>query len=491
MKALYSYSIASNIILLSFLIIIFASHVKASSSSSIDNFLECLPSYSNSSSFPISNSVYTRNNPSFLNVLQSYIRDSRFNTSSTPKPLAIVAALDVTHIQATVTCAKSNGLQIRIRSGGHDYEGFSYVANVPFIVLDMFNLRSIDIDIASETAWVQAGATIGELYYKIGKKSKIHGFPAGACFTLGIGGHFSGGGYGNMLRKYGLSIDNIIDAQVVDANGRILNRKSMGEDLFWAIRGGGGASFCVILSWKIKLVRVPRIVTRFDVPRTLEQGVTDIVLEWQQVSSIIDRNLFIRMQPMVYKYKQGGNSNKTIRVSFSGLYLGRAKSLVSLINKRFPLLKLQRHDVIEMSWVESTVSFFIGNGKPLEVLLQRTPSPPRLYGKHKSDFVKTPIPRSGLEKIWEKMIELETVFLQWNPYGGRMSEIQENSTAFPHREGNIFKMQYLTTWEDDSDEVMSRNLKGIRDLHAMFTPYVSRNPREAYLNYRDIDIGSN
>ncbi|XP_021716663.1 berberine bridge enzyme-like 3 [Chenopodium quinoa] len=466
----------------------FGYNVKASYSN-IDDFLDCLHYSSISNpSFPISNAIYTRSNPSFLKVLQAYIHESRFNTSSTPKPLAIVTALDVSHVQATVICAKENDVQIRIRSGGHDNEGLSYVAHVPFVILDMFNLRSIDIDIPSETAWVEAGATIGELYYKIGNTSKIHGFPAGLCFTVGAGGHFSGGGYGNMLRKYGLSIDNIVNALVVDVNGRILNRESMGEDLFWAITGGGAASFCVVISWKIKLVRVPKVVTFFDVARTLEEGVTDIVIQWQQVSSTINKKLFIRMQPMVSK--QGGNT--TIRISFLGLYLGRAKSLVTLINKEFPLLRLQKQDLNEMSWVESTVSYYIGNGNPLEVLLQRTPSPPHSYWKHKSDYVNSPIPREGLEKIWKKMIQLENhvIILQWNPYGGRMSEIKENATAFPHRSGYIFKMQYLVTWKDDSVEATSRNIEAIRDLHATFTPYVS-NPRVAYWNYRDIDVGTN
>ncbi|KAF8395029.1 hypothetical protein HHK36_018968 [Tetracentron sinense] len=70
--------------------------------------------------------------------------------------------------------------------------------------------------------------------------------------TIGVGGLFSGGGLSTMVRKYGLASDNILDASLVDVNGRILNRKSMGEDLFWAIRGGGGVSFGVIVSWKIR-----------------------------------------------------------------------------------------------------------------------------------------------------------------------------------------------------------------------------------------------
>ena len=72
----------------------------------------------------------------------------------------------------------------------------------------MFNLRSIDVNIGDETAGVQAGATLGELYYRIWEKSRVHGFPAGICPTVGVGGHLSGGGYGNMLQKYRLSVDH-------------------------------------------------------------------------------------------------------------------------------------------------------------------------------------------------------------------------------------------------------------------------------------------
>ncbi|KAF3518200.1 hypothetical protein DY000_02063485 [Brassica cretica] len=80
-------------------------------------------------------------------------------------------------------------------------------------------------------SWVQAGAILGEHYTKIAEKSKTLAFPAGICSTVGAGGHISGGGYGNLIRKHGLSVDHVVDAQLVDVNGKILNRSSMGVEV--------------------------------------------------------------------------------------------------------------------------------------------------------------------------------------------------------------------------------------------------------------------
>ncbi|KAK1584083.1 hypothetical protein Q3G72_029648 [Acer saccharum] len=291
----------------------------------LDIFLQCLPTHSQPS-YPIFESIYTPNNSSFQSILTAYIKNCRFLTADAPKPLTIVAASHESHVQATVICAKYSGLEIRIRSGGHDYEGLSYISTVPFVILDMFNLRSIDIDTANQTVWVQSGATLGELYYKISNTSKLLGFPAGVCTTLGVGGHFSGGGYGNLMRKYGLSVDNVVDAQIVDVQGRILDRKSMGEDLFWAIRGGGGASFGVILSWKVKLVPVPEKVTVFKINKTLEQGATDVVHRWQNVAHSLPEDIFIRAVPSITKGVREGEGLQLDELGRIHTFLGRFSS---------------------------------------------------------------------------------------------------------------------------------------------------------------------
>ncbi|KAK4254769.1 hypothetical protein QN277_010100 [Acacia crassicarpa] len=476
---------------LSFILLLLLLYVSVSfADSSIYNpFLDCLHKNTDPSD-NVSHTVYAKTNVSYTSILENYIRNARFNTSSTPKPSIIVTPLKESHVQATVICGKSIGVQIKIRSGGHDYEGSSYVSDQPFIILDLFNLRSISVDIQNEIAVVQSGATLGELYYRIWEKSKVHGFPAGVCPTVGVGGHLSGGGYGNMLRKYGLSVDHIIDATIVDVNGRILNKESMGEDLFWAIKGGGGGSFGVILSFTLKLVRVPEIVTVFRVEKTLEENATDLVVQWQDVAPRTDDRLFMRLllQPVTSKVNK---NQKTIRASVVTMFLGRSEELVKLLEKEFPVLGLKKENCNETSWMDAMLwwaNFDLGT-KP-EVFLDRALNSAQFL-KRKSDYVQTPISRDGLEWIWKKMVEVGKTGFVFNPYGGRMSEIPSDATAFPHRAGNLFKIQYSVSWDEAGSEAEKNFVTQARRLYSYMTAFVSKNPRSAFLNYRDLDIGTN
>ncbi|WVZ21784.1 hypothetical protein V8G54_000328 [Vigna mungo] len=456
-----------------------------------EKFVQCLYNYpfiSNS----IFNVVYTQTNSSYSSILDMSIRNSRFSNISS-KPQVIVTPLDVSHIQATIICSQCHGLQIRTRSGGHDYEGLSYVAQVPFVVIDIFNLRQITVDVENRTAWVQAGATLGELYYTISQKSKTLGFPAGVCATVGTGGHFSGGGYGFLMRKYGLAADNIIDAHIIDVNGNLLDRKAMGEDLFWAIRGGGGASFGVIVTWKIKLVLVPPTVTVFNVARTLEENATKIVQKWQLVANKLDERIFIRVDAK--KVNSVEHGKQTIQANFVSMFLGGVEELIPLMQKSLPELGLDRKDCTETSWIGSVVftnAVLLGStvNEAPEVLLNRSRLLRRI-NKAKSDYVRKPIPIDGLEGLWRLLYEVPDGELQFGPYGGRMDEISESEISFSHRSGFIFHIHYMVIWEEEGDEAAQRYMNWIRKLYKYMEPYVSKFPRAAYMNYKDLDIGVN
>ncbi|RZC43920.1 hypothetical protein C5167_036888 [Papaver somniferum] len=382
------------------------------------------------------------------------------------------------------------GLQIKVRSGGHDFEGLSYISDVPFIIVDMFNLRSIEVDVKHKQAWVQSGATLGEVYYRIAEKSKTLAFPAGPAATVGVGGHLSGGGYGYMLRKHGMAADNVINARIIDVHGRLLNKRTMGKDLFWAIRGGGGGNFGIVVAWKIRLVSVPRNVTVFSVNRNLAQGVTNIVHRWQEVSHQLPPELVILV--ILTAANSAPKGEKTIVATFSSMFLGDAKKLQKLMKKSFPELGLESKDCTEMSWIQSVLfldgMFLDGVPTSVDILLKRTK--PKLFFKVKSDYVKKPIPQIGLEGLWERLFKEEQTMSVLVPYGGRMNEISESKIPYAHRDGNIFKIVYMGYWireEEPSEKYIDR----VRRLYEYMTPYVSKSPREAYVNYRDLDLGQN
>ncbi|KAF4377401.1 hypothetical protein F8388_013747 [Cannabis sativa] len=461
------------------------------------SFLQCLSDHSssNSSNNDITKVVYTTTNSSYFSVLNFTIINPRFSSPSTPKPLFIITPLYESQVQAVVICARKHGVQIRVRSGGHDYEGLSYVSEIPFIVMDMINFRSITVDVEKRTGWVQTGATLGELYYEINKKSKTLAFPAGACPTIGVGGHITGGGYGAIFRKYGLAADNVIDAQLVDVEGRVLDRETMGEELFWAIRGGGGASFGVILAWKVLLVRVPETVTVFSINRNLEHNLTKLVHRWQYIAHKLPKELLLAVRFQTVNSTKKGSEMKKLQATFISVFLGRVDGLLYLMEKRFPELGLVREDCTQMSWIQSAL-FVAGlpSEQSPEILLDRTPQS-RLSFKAKSDYVKEPIPEKGLEGIWERLYEEDvgSGIVIMSPYGGKMSEIPESELPFGHRGGNMYKIQYLIYWEeeDNSGIVVEKHISWIRRLYNYMTPFVSKNPRSAYINYRDLDIGRN
>lgn len=358
--------------------------------------------------------------------------------------------------------------------------------NRPFAILNLANLNSISLDLDQRTAWIGSGATIGQVYYRISEKSGVLGFPGGVCPTVGVGGLLSGGGLGLMMRKFGLASDNVVDAQLVNADGEILDRESMGEDLFWAIRGGGGGSFGVVISWKINLVPVPAIVSIFAIRRTLHQGAVKLVNKWQYVAHRLPDELFFKVT--LEKNYQGNE----VEAVFKSLFLGDGDDLVKLMSESFGELGLEREDCREMSWIES-VMYFAGfdNGEPLEVLLERDFVFSNVCSKAKTDHVTEPIPEFVWENIWPRFMDEGAGIFVLEPYGGKMKEISESESPFPFRDGYLYNFQYFMTWTDKSEEASRKHMDWATRLYDELTPYVSMNPRASYVNCRDLDLGIN
>jgi hypothetical protein len=165
------------------------------------------------------------------------------------KPAAIIRVADAADVARAIAFAKQSGLPLSIKSGGHSAAAYSVCDNG--VVIDMHDMRSVQIDAANKTAWAETGLTAYELTQELDKQNFVLGF--GDTGSVGIGGITLGGGIGFLARKYGLTIDNLLAAEIVTADGQTLQVDSENHpDLFWAIRGGGG-NFGVVTKFKYQL----------------------------------------------------------------------------------------------------------------------------------------------------------------------------------------------------------------------------------------------
>lgn len=169
------------------------------------------------------------------------------------RPSAIVCPLTVEDIAHTIAFARQHGAELAVRSGGHSGAGHSTTDGG--IVIDLREMKALDIDVAGRTAWAQAGLTAGEVTQALAEHGLVVGF--GDTGSVGIGGITLGGGVGFLVRKFGLTIDSLLAAEIVTADGRVIEADANSHpDLFWALRGGGG-NFGVVTRFKFQLRDLP------------------------------------------------------------------------------------------------------------------------------------------------------------------------------------------------------------------------------------------
>jgi FAD/FMN-containing dehydrogenase len=172
------------------------------------------------------------------------------------RPALIVRVADAADVAQVITLARQTGLPLAVRSGGHSNAGHGVVDDG--IVLDLADMRALDIDVEHRTAWAETGLTAAEY----SAATAVHGLATGFGDTgsVGIGGITLGGGVGYLVRRYGLTIDSLLAADIVTADGQLRRVDAETEpDLFWAIRGGGG-NFGVATRFQYRLHEVGTIV---------------------------------------------------------------------------------------------------------------------------------------------------------------------------------------------------------------------------------------
>jgi FAD/FMN-containing dehydrogenase len=198
-----------------------------------------------------------------------------YNGMIDKRPALIVKCANAADVITAVNFARENNLLTAIRSGGHNGGGLGICDGG--IVIDLSMMKGINVDPEAQTAWVEAGCTLGDVDHA------THAFglvtPSGIFSTTGVGGITLGGGLGYLSRRFGLAIDNLLEANVVLANGSYVKANAKkNEDLFWALRGGGG-NFGVVTSFLFKLHPLSMI---YGGPMLWDISESEEMLRWYQ-----------------------------------------------------------------------------------------------------------------------------------------------------------------------------------------------------------------
>jgi FAD/FMN-containing dehydrogenase len=181
---------------------------------------------------------------------------SLYYTGFDRRPGVIVRPADARDVAAVVGLARESGVELAVRSGGHSVAGHGGTDGG--VVLDLSSLTGLELDPAGRTAWAGAGLTAGAYTTAAGTHGLATGF--GDAPSVGVGGITLGGGVGFLHRRLGLTVDSLLAAEVVTADGRVVRTDAETEpDLFWAIRGGGG-NFGVVSRFRFRLHPVDRVL---------------------------------------------------------------------------------------------------------------------------------------------------------------------------------------------------------------------------------------
>ena len=202
-----------------------------------------------------------------------------FNGSIDKHPSMIARCADVADVITCVNFARENDVLLAIRGGGHNGGGLAVADDA--LVIDLSSMRGVRVDPEERTVRVEGGARWGDVDHA------SHAFglavPTGIISTTGVAGLTLGGGHGYLSRKYGLAIDNLLEADVVVADGRLLKaNEEENADLFWAIRGGGG-NFGVVTSF---LFKGNPVSTVYGGPMLWELDRAEEIMRWYREFSL-------------------------------------------------------------------------------------------------------------------------------------------------------------------------------------------------------------
>jgi FAD/FMN-containing dehydrogenase len=402
--------------------------------------------------------------------------DRRFD-GVTPTVIAHVA--NAADVVACVDFARRFHLPVRLRSGGHSYIGAS---GGPGFVIDLRAMNSVSA--GSGAATIGTGAALIDVYNSLA----AHGvsIPAGSCPSVGISGLTLGGGVGVVGRRYGLTCDRLVEAQVVTADGDIVTCSgSKQPDLFWALRGGGG-SFGVVTA--LRLETHPADPLAHAYVTWPWPAAADVVAAWQRWAVDVPASLW--------------SSAHVVATETTG---APTLSVAAVMVDSTAALQQQIGGLTQAVRTAPTTNFVTSEGYAATMMLEAGCSTRTVTECHiadetpggtlsrdafvaGSDFFRDPIPPKGISALVQAVEQrqrdprLGAGGASFDILGGAIDKPATDATAWSHR-GALFNAQYTASWGNQpGNGPLARNQHSLATIHGTLRRYATG---EAYQNYAD------
>ncbi|MBE6072063.1 MAG: FAD-binding oxidoreductase [Clostridium butyricum] len=346
-------------------------------------------------------------------------------------PEAIIYCAKKEEVSNSIKWCRENKLEFRIRSGAHNYEGYSTGNNL--IVIDVSKMKNIELDEENKKVTIEGGVTNREAYKML--CSKGYAFPGGGCPTVGVVGFTLGGGWGYSSRFLGLACDNLIEVQFIDYKGDIvIANANENEDLFWASKGCGGGNFGVVVSMTFKLKEKVKNVTLIDLEYfnlEVNKQVT-VIKTYEDMFKNLDNKVNFKMA--IYNSEKKGRGIKII-----GLYYGEKDEAENILK---PLIDLGYGETLNLTYT----SIFEAN----RIIQDSHPD----YEKYKStgrfiykDYSEEEI--KEIVKILDNPANGATyTAITFYGLGGAVSDKSKEDSAFYYRDAQ-FIMGFQSVFEED------------------------------------------
>ena len=385
-------------------------------------------------------------------------------------PVAVAMCADAADVQRCIAWIHDSRVPFAVRSGGHNYAGFSTTRG---LLIDVRAMNDVTLNLSDGTATVQGGANNQDVATAL--RSVPFGIPSGRCPTVGASGLVLGGGWGFSASHSGLTCDSLLATDLVLADG---TRRSIGNrddaDLFWAVRGGGGGNFGVHTAFTFKLHQVPSVTT-FNLVWPAGKQV-ELLMALQAIQQANPRSISTRTKarPVAAGPRPGRGD---IVVETLGLYWGNEHDLREILAPAYAISQPQSEFIYDQEYWRAR-----------DYLL--TDDPNGLY-EIRCNYVEHQLGADALENMLAWMTRWPGGSLRQDnmgilfAMGGAVNDVAPDATAYPHRTSNyIFEME--VNWSPmDKPEAIQAEQGWLRSYYEDMQRFLQ--PR-SYINFPNRDL---